>query len=58
MDQKQMFNQLVEFNQTMLNDFSQTLTLFQNPFEGSANTADDQAETRKALENWDKSFME
>jgi hypothetical protein len=58
MDQKQMFKQLAEFNQTMFNDFSQALTLFQNQFERSANFADSQSETRKALENWDRSFME
>ncbi|WP_419662123.1 hypothetical protein [Desulfosarcina variabilis] len=58
MDQKQMFKQLVECNQTMFNDFFQALTLFQSQFEPNANSAVDQDETRKALENWDKSFVE
>jgi len=49
MDQKQMFRQMVEFNQTMFNNFFQPLTSFQDYFEGSANTDIAQDETRKAL---------
>ena len=58
MEQKQMFKQLVEFNQTMFNEFSQALTSFQSRFEGIDNFTANQDETRKALQKWDNSFME
>jgi hypothetical protein len=58
MDQKPMFKQMVEFNQIMFNDFFQALTVFQDRFEGIADSAVGQDETRKALEKWDKSFLE
>jgi hypothetical protein len=63
MDQKQMFKQMVELNQTMFNNFFQALSLFQGQFERIANSAIDQsdglsAESHKVTENWDNSFME
>jgi hypothetical protein len=61
MDQKQMFKQMVEFNQTIFNNFFQALALFQGQFERIANSAIDQAdwlpaESRRVIEDWDNSF--
>ena len=61
MDQKQMFRQMIEFNQTVFNNFFQALALFQSQFERVANATIDQAdwlpaESRKVIETWDQSF--
>ncbi len=64
MDPKQMLKLMVEFNQTMFDNFSQASKLFQSQFgQRIANFATGQAnwmpsETFRATENWDKSFME
>lgn len=61
MDHKQLFKQMIEFNQTTFNNSFQALTLLQDQFERIANTAIDQAswmpaEGRKAIENWVEAY--
>ena len=50
MGQRQMFKQMVEFNQTVFNNFFQVLVFFQGQFERIANSASDQ-------ENWCPCFF-
>lgn len=57
MDQKQMFKQMIELNQTTFNNAFQAMVLLQDQFERSAQTALSQAtwlpaEGQKAIENW------
>ncbi len=57
MDQKQLFKQMIEFNQTTFNNIFNATALIQDQFEKAANAALDQipglpAEGRKAIENW------
>ncbi len=57
MDQKQLFKQMIEFNQTTFNNTFNAAVLVHDQFEKVANAALDQipglpAEGRKAIENW------
>jgi hypothetical protein len=57
MDQKQLFKQIIEFNQTTFNNTFNAAVLVQDQFERVANAALDQipglpVEGRKAVENW------
>lgn len=61
MDHKQLFKQMIEFNQTTFNNSFQALALLQDQFERIANTAIGQAswmpaEGRKAIENWVEAY--
>jgi hypothetical protein len=63
MDQKQLFKQMIEFNQTTFNNIFNATVLVQDQFERVANTALDQipglpAEGRKAIENWADVFKD
>lgn len=63
MDQKQMFKQMIEFNQTTFNNAYNAMVLVQDQFEKAARAALDQtsglpAEGRKAIENWSEAFKE
>ncbi len=63
MDQKQMFKQVIEFNQTTFNNAYNAMVLLQDQFEKAASAALDQAiglpaEGRKAIENWSEAFKE
>jgi hypothetical protein len=61
MDQKKMFKQMIEFNQTTFNNIFTATTLVQDQFEDMATAALDQlpgfpAEGRKSIENWAEIF--
>ncbi len=61
MDQKQMFKQMVEFNQTTFNNAFNSMALLQDQFERTAGTVIDQAswlpaEGRQAIENWAEAY--
>jgi hypothetical protein len=61
MDQKKMFKQIIEFNQTTFNNRFTTTVLVQDQFERLSNAALDQipglpAEGRKAIEDWAEIF--
>jgi hypothetical protein len=63
MDQKQMFKQMIEFNQTTFNNAYDAMVLVQDQFEKAACAALDQArglpaEGRKAIENWSEAFKD
>jgi hypothetical protein len=63
MDQKQMFKQMIEFNQTTFNNAYDAMVLLQDQFEKAARAALDQAhglpaEGRKAIENWSEAFKD
>jgi hypothetical protein len=63
MEQKQLVNQMINFNQTVFNNAFDALVLFQDQFEKAANMALDQmpgipAEGRKAIENWAEVYKE
>jgi hypothetical protein len=63
MEQKQVFKQMIDFNQTTFNNAFDAVVLLQDQFEKVANTALDQipglpAEGRKAIENYAESFKE
>ncbi len=57
MDQKQLFKQMIELNQTTFDNIFNATVLVQDQFERVANAALDQtpawpAEGRKSIENW------
>jgi hypothetical protein len=61
MDHKQMFKQMIEFNQTTFNNAFDAMVLLQDQFEKAATAALDQAsglpaEGRKAIESWTEAF--
>jgi hypothetical protein len=63
MEQKQVFKQMIDFNQATFNNAFDAVALLQDQFEKIANTALDQipglpAEGRKAIESWAKAFKE
>lgn len=63
MEQKQVFKQMIDFNQKTFNNAFDAMVLLQDQFEKVANTALDQipgvpAEGRKAIENWAGAFKE
>jgi hypothetical protein len=63
MDQKQLFRQMIDFNQTTFNNSFKSMVLLQDQFEKAGNTALDQipglpAEGRKAIENLVEAFKE
>jgi hypothetical protein len=63
MDQKQLFKQMIEFNQTTFNNIFDATVLVQDQFEKVASAALDQipglpAEGRKAIENWADVFKD
>jgi hypothetical protein len=61
MEQKQVFKQIIEFNQSTFNNAFDAMVLLQDQFEKVANTALDQipglpTEGRKAIDNWAEVF--
>ena len=61
MDQKQIFKQMLEFNQTAFNNTFNAITLLQGQFEQATKTVLEQAdwlpaEGRKAIENWTETY--
>jgi hypothetical protein len=63
MDQKQLFKQMIEFNQTTFDNIFNVTVLVQDQFEKIANAALDQipglpAEGRKSIENWADVFKD
>jgi hypothetical protein len=63
MEQKQVFKQMIDFNQTTFSNAFDAMILLQDQFEKVANTALDQipgvgTEGRKAIENWAGVFKE
>ena len=61
MDQKQIFKQMLEFNQAAFNNTFNALTALQGQFEQVAKTVLDQAtwlpaEGRQAIENWTETY--
>lgn len=57
MDQKKIFKQMIELNQTTFNNIFNVTVLVQDQFERTANAALDHipgisAEGRKSIENW------
>jgi hypothetical protein len=63
MDQKQLFKQMIEFNQTTFKNIFNATVLVQDQFEKVANAALDQipglpAEGRKSIEHWADVFKD
>ena len=63
MDQKQLFKQMIEFNQATFNNIFNATVLVQDQFERVAKAALDQipglpAEGRKTIENWADVFKD
>ena len=63
MDQKKLFKQMIEFNQSTFNNIFSATVLVQDQFERVANTALNQipglsAEGRKSIENWADVFRD
>jgi hypothetical protein len=63
MEQNQLVNQMINFNQTIFNSAFDAVVLLQDQFERVANSALDQipglpAEGRKAIEKWAEAFKE
>ena len=63
MEQKQVFKQMIDFNQTTFNNAFDAMVLLQDQFESIANKALEQipgvpSEGRKAVENWSEAFKE
>lgn len=59
MDQKQMFKQMIEFNQTTFNNAFNSMVLVQDQLEKTASAAlagGLPAEGRKAIEHWAEAF--
>lgn len=61
MDQKKIFKQMIELNQTTFDNIFNVTVLVQDQFERVANAALDQipgipAEGRKSIENWAEIF--
>lgn len=61
MDQKKIFKQMIELNQTTFDNLFNVTVLVQDQFERVANAALDQipgipAEGRKSIENWAEIF--
>jgi hypothetical protein len=61
MDQKKIFKQMIELNQTTFNNIFNVTVLVQDQFERVANAALDQipgmpAEGRKSIEDWAEIF--
>lgn len=61
MDQKKIFKQMIELNQTTFNNIFNVTVLVQDQFEKVANAALDQipgmpVEGRKSIENWAEIF--
>ena len=63
MDQKQIFKQIVEFNQASFNNAFSVVTLLQDQFEKTSTAVMDQVielpvSAREAVENWAEVFKE
>ena len=63
MEQRQVFKQMIDFNQTTFGNAFDAMVLLQDQFDKVANTALDQipgvpTEGRKAIKNWSEVFKD